>query len=151
MQKIETYLEPEAGSVTTKLEKGELKFLIVNRIKWNDYALPKGHVEERETLEKASVRETLEETGYPVKIVDFVDSFEYKVKEEKWGEESYIIRRVYHFLGEVVGEKIEAENPDEKEGETVASWLSYEEALVKLSYEGDKNIIKRVFEKYNHK
>lgn len=145
MEKLETYFELEAGSITTKIEDGELKFLIVNRIKWGDYVLPKGHVEEKETLEKTSIRETLEETGYPIKIVDFVDSFEYKVKEDKWGEESFIIRRVYHFLGEVIGEKIENENSDEKEGKTVASWMTYEEALSNMSYNNDKDLVKKVF------
>ncbi len=141
MKKIETYFELEAGSITTKIEKGELKFLTVYRVKMNDYTLPKGHVEEKETLEDTSKRETLEETGHSIEIVDFIDSFEYKVKEKKNNKEFYIIRRVYYFLGDVVGEIVEAENPDEKEGRTIPNWLSYEDALNKLTYDNDKNLI----------
>ncbi len=151
MKKIETYFELEAGSITTKIEKGELKFLTVYRVKMNDYTLPKGHVEEKETLEDASKRETLEETGHSIEIVDFIDSFEYKVKEKKNNKEFYIIRRVYYFLGDVVGEIVEAENPDEKEGRTIPNWLSYEDALNKLTYDNDKNLIKEVFKKHNEK
>jgi len=149
MKPTKTFFEIEAGSITTKIEKGELKFLTVYRVKMKDTTLPKGHVEGKESLEEASEREAFEETGYPVEVVGFVDSFEYKVKEEKYGETAYIIRRVYHFLCKVVGEKTEEENPDEKEGKTVAAWLSYEEALDKLSYDNDKDILKKTFVKYN--
>ena len=113
-----------------------------------DLTLPKGHVEKRESLEEASEREALEETGYPVEATDFVGSFEYKVKEEKCGETAYIIKRVYHFLCKVVDEKTDMKNPDEKEGETISTWLPYEEALDKLSYDNDKNILKKTFKKY---
>ncbi len=146
---MKTFFEIEAGSITTKIEKEELKFLTIYRVKMKDSTLPKGHVENKESLEETSIRETLEETGYSVEIVDFVDSFEYKVKEKKYGETAYIIRRVYHFLGKVVGKKINKENPDKKEGKTIVAWLSYEEAIGKLSYDHDKDIIKKVYLEYN--
>lgn len=146
---MKTFFELEAGSITTKIEKGELKFLTIYRVKMKDVTLPKGHVEDRESLEEASEREALEETGYPVETIDFIDSFEYKVKEKKYGEVAYIIRRVYHFLCKVVGEKTGEENPDEKEGKTISTWLSYEEALNKLSYNNDKDILRKTFVKYN--
>ncbi len=151
MKKIETYFELEAGSITTKTEKGKLKFLTVYRVKMNDCTLPKGHIEKKESLEAAAQRETLEETGYPITTVDFIDSFEYKVKEKKYGKESYIIRRVYYFLGKIIGKKLKMENPDKKEGETIPEWLSYEDALNKLTYDTDKSLIKKVFKKYKKK
>lgn len=154
MKKIKTYFELEAGSVTTKIENGILKFLIIRRIKMNDYTLPKGHVEEGESLEETSSRETFEETGNQIRIKDFVDSFEYKVKEEKNGEEVYIIRRVYFYSAEVQGNPVEANNPDLKEGETIPIWVPYEKALENFTYETDKNVIKKFFisnNKLNHR
>lgn len=44
MEKLETFFELEAGSTTTKIEEGSLRFLIINRIKWDDYVLPKGFI-----------------------------------------------------------------------------------------------------------
>jgi len=54
MKKLETYFEPEAGSATIKIEKEKLKFLVVHRVKMNDYVLPKGHIKQRETQKKLS-------------------------------------------------------------------------------------------------
>jgi len=149
MKKLKTYFELEAGSITTRVsEGGKLEFLTIYRVKMDDFTLPKGHVEDKESLEEASAREATEETGYPVETKEFIDSFEYKVKEEKYGEESFIIRRVYYFEGEVTGESSGEENPDEKEGKTVPSWLTYEEAMEKFSYDTDKGLIEKVYQSH---
>lgn len=145
MQKINTHFEIEAGAIVTKIHDGKLKFLTIHRIKMNDYTLPKGHVEVRESLEDAARREVYEETGHRVEIENFIDSFEYKVKESKDGNDIFIIRRVYYFSGSVGGEVVEADNPDGKEGKTIPEWLSYEDALKKFTYDTDKNLIKKVY------
>jgi len=41
----------------------------------SDYTLPKGYVEEDESLEETAVRETFEETGYNIKVKDNIGSF----------------------------------------------------------------------------
>jgi len=117
IKKIKTYFEIEAGSITTKIEDGELKFLIIYRKKMDDYTLPKGHVEDGESLEDTAVRETFEETGFNIKIKDSIGSFEYKVKERRNDKESYVIRRVYNFLGEVIDGKANGKNIDINEGD----------------------------------
>lgn len=148
MEKLKTYFELEAGSVIFKIENGEIKFLTIYRVKMNDHTLPKGHVEDLESLEDASLRESVEETGYPIKIGDFIDSFEYKVKESINGVDAHIIRRAYFFEGEVIGELNNKVNPDEREGKIVPVWLSFEEIMGKFSYDTDKKLIKKIYEKY---
>jgi len=145
MKTIKTYFELEAGSIVTKMDNGELKFLVVYREKLNDYGFPKGHVEEKESLEETAERETREETGYPVKIKNSLGSFEYKVKEEKHGAVVDIIRRVYEYHAEVIGENTEEENPDEKEGKTKVFWLSRDEALNRLSYDENIKSMQRLY------
>ena len=49
-----------AGGVVVR--QGQL--LLLHKHRQNEYVLPKGHVEEGETLEQTAVRETQEETGY---------------------------------------------------------------------------------------
>ena len=71
MKKLKTYFELEAGSITTRVsEGGKLEFLTIYRVKMDDFTLPKGHVEDKESLEEASAREATEETGYPVETKD---------------------------------------------------------------------------------
>ncbi len=145
---MKTYFELEAGSVAFKIEDGEMKFLTIYRHNMNDYTFPKGHVEESESLEDTAQRETHEETGYPVEVADFVHSFEYKVKEKKDDTDVHIIRRVYFYESKVLGESNNKDNPDEKEGKIVPTWLSFEEALKKFSYDSDKEIINKIYLKY---
>lgn len=114
----------------------------------NDYTFSKGHVEENESLEDTAQRETHEETGYLVEVVDFVHSFEYKVKEKKDDTDVHIIRRVYFYESKVLGESNNKDNPDEKEGKIVPTWLSFEEAQKKFSYDSDKEIINKIYLKY---
>lgn len=148
MNELKTYFELEAGGVVTKKEDGELKFLTIYRVKLDDYTLPKGHVEDQESLEEASIREVLEETAYPVETKEFVDSFEYKVKEKKYGREAYIIRRVYYFECNVVGKNLGTENPDETEGKTIGKWMNYGDAVKSLSYDTDKKLLKIIKDRF---
>jgi 8-oxo-dGTP pyrophosphatase MutT (NUDIX family) len=112
LESLKTYFEIEAGAIITKQDGDDLQFLTIYRVKMNDYTLPKGHLEEGESLEEAAAREVFEETGHEVQIGDLIDSFEYKVKETLNGEAVFIIRRVYFFDGTLDGSVIEANNPD---------------------------------------
>lgn len=47
------------------------------------YELPSGKVEEKESLNGALVREVREETGYNVKVIGYICSFDYKSKSGK--------------------------------------------------------------------
>ncbi len=138
--KTKTYFAVRAGSITTKIKNDKQQFLIAERVKWNDYVLPAGHVRKDESLEEASVRETLEETGYPTKAGTLIDSYEYF--DEKHNPKN-TIRRTYFFHNKVVGEKTSTQNPDEQEGKTVAHWFSYKEAIQKLSDSKEKEMLKK--------
>ncbi|MEM1312603.1 MAG: NUDIX domain-containing protein [Patescibacteria group bacterium] len=65
------------------------------------WILPKGHVEEGETLENAAIRETVEETGYQnIQIKNFLS--EITIKYEKNGFMN--IKKVHWFLALLNGE-----------------------------------------------
>lgn len=145
MNKIKTYFEIEAGAVVVKQIGNDLKFLILHRIKMKDKTLPSGHVEKNESLEDAAKREVFEETGYKIEIGEFIDSIEYKVKEKHNGKEAFFIRRIYFFLGKQKEAQKKFRNPDKKEGDTKSEWVSYDEALQKLKYDTDKNLVRKIY------
>jgi ADP-ribose pyrophosphatase YjhB (NUDIX family) len=76
-------------------EKGEV--LLVLREDFRIWALPGGGLEPDETWEQAAVRETLEETGYQVKIKKYVGEYRRPQMSSGGGD----IKRV--FLAEVIG------------------------------------------------
>lgn len=142
-----TYFEIEAGTITYRVKDGKYQFLVIYRENFDDYSFPKGHLEEKESLEEAALRETTEETGVSAKIEGFLDSFEYQVSEEKNGLKADIIRRVYTFIGLVDSHKKDFKNTDEKEGLTRIEWLTYEEAYQKLTYENNKALLTKFYSK----
>lgn len=72
-------------------EKGK-EVLLINDGKWGGWIIPKGRIDEGETLEEAALRELSEETGYSGKIIKFL---------EKVDSDLYETREYYFFLIEV--------------------------------------------------
>ena len=97
---------------------------------------PKGHCEDGETEEMTAVREVREETGLQISLLPgFRCESHYTAEVD--GE--IIEKTAVYFLAAVDEEAVtiqEAEIPD---------WwtLPYEEALVKLNFESDRNILRR--------
>jgi ADP-ribose pyrophosphatase YjhB (NUDIX family) len=74
------------------------------------WTFPKGHVEENETIEQAALRETKEETGYTVQIINRLSDLIYTHSQD--GEKI----RVAMFLARPLG------NPEQGEEGTESAW-----------------------------
>lgn len=57
-----------AGGVITRRTGSHTKVLIVHRPRYDDWSLPKGKLDEGESLKTAALREVLEETGYSCSV-----------------------------------------------------------------------------------
>jgi 8-oxo-dGTP pyrophosphatase MutT (NUDIX family)/broad specificity phosphatase PhoE len=53
-----------AGAVVHRKNKKGVEFLVVHRPRYDDWSLPKGHLDSGETYESAAAREVEEETGF---------------------------------------------------------------------------------------
>lgn len=77
---------------------------------WN---LPAGHVDKDEQLEPAAIRETKEETGYDVRLIEQIGLYHESASQS--------VKHV--FLAEIVGGELKPQ-----EGEIIAvEWLSFDE------------------------
>ena len=85
------------GSSCVVINKKE-EVLLVLRQDFRIWALPGGGLEPDETWEQAAVRETLEETGYAVEILQYVGEYWRPQMSEGQGD----LKRV--FLAQVTGE-----------------------------------------------
>ncbi len=100
------------------------------------WSLPKGHLENGETLEAAAVREVSEETGItgrvvaPLGVIDFYFT----------AEGQRIHKTVHHYLMLAEGGEL---NSDDAEVDQVA-WVPLDEVTDRLAYADERRLIARV-------
>lgn len=127
--------EKSCGAVVYKIDNGKRLYLI-EKMKMGHYSLPKGHVEENETEIETAKREIMEETSLEV-IIDssFREVITYSPKEDS-------IKDVIYFIGKVIGGTLKNQECEVSE----IYFLELNDALDLLTYENDKNVLKKANE-----
>jgi 8-oxo-dGTP pyrophosphatase MutT (NUDIX family) len=97
------------------------KFLLIERGEpFNDWVFPKGKIKKKENRREAAVRETLEETGLKVKIVNTLSPEIYTYYWDPKNEKS--TKKVHYFLAKTNTQTIPKDfHPEGYEGETFKS------------------------------
>lgn len=124
-----------AGTVTlrSRVEK-PTQVLLVHRPAYDDWTLPKGHLDPDEYEAVAAVRETWEETGVTVVLRQPVDTISYPV-----GSGTKV---VHYWLGEPVDSRPHEPN---KEIDQIV-WLAREAALERMTYDDEKGLVTRALD-----
>ena len=119
-------MEKSCGTITFK----DNRVLMVKQNIGN-WSFPKGHVEDGETEEDTAIRETYEETGVKVKIIDVNNNFsmEYPIKNH--------LKKVILFLAEVIDDK--NMRPQEIEISQV-EWIEIDKVMDLLTYDNSKKL-----------
>lgn len=104
------------------------------------WSLPKGLVEKGEETSETAVREVREETGLSGKIVKKLGdiTYWYYIKED-----NAKCRKTVHFY---LLEYVNGSTTDHNWEVDKAEWFSINEALNKLSYKGDREIVRKAKE-----
>jgi len=125
-----------AGGIVITREEGSVRVLLI-KDSYGRWTWPKGHTEEDETPEETALREVFEETGLNrLKIISSVGKQEYWYTLE--GEK--IFKTVHIFLIEAApGQKLSIQTEEIAEGK----WLSPEEALETIEYEGSRDLLEK--------
>lgn len=107
---------------------------------------PKGHVEEGENETETALREMEEETGIKKEEIKLYDDFRETIDYiyKKGSELSH--KEVVFFLGESETKtvKVSREHQD-------YIWLTYEEAIERLTFNNAKNLLKKIKEHLQEK
>ena len=121
-----------AGGVVWRDTPQGREILLILRPKYQDWTLPKGHIESGESWDAAAQREVKEETGYDTVITSFAGFTSYNVKSKP--------KVVFYWHMEPEGESVFEPNHEVSHFE----WFSALEAIDRLTYDKDKELLLRL-------
>ena len=135
MAKQKTLRAESSGGVVYRGEPGSIEVVLVGRVESGTWALPKGTPHTGESREATALRETREETGLDVRILEPIDSITY------WFalRHARICKTVYYYLMVMTGGDTSRHDP---EYDRVA-WFPVEQALAVMSYPNEVEIVRR--------
>lgn len=127
--------ERSAGVVVCMEKPDGNRFLLLN-YPTGHWDFVKGKIEKGETLHQTAVRETKEETG--ISDLEFVEGFEEKINYNFQFEGELIQKEVIFFLA-----KTKTDTVNVSHEHLDYTWLDYENALEKVTYQNAKNILSK--------
>lgn len=128
------------GVIFRKTPENTLEIALVAVKDGKVWSLPKGIVEKGEEASDTAVREVREETGLSGRIVEKIGdiSYWYYIKED-----NAKCRKTVHFY---LIEYVSGSTSDHNWEVDAAEWFPLEEALNRVSYKGDREIVQKAKE-----
>lgn len=129
--------EYTAGGVVYRYYENTVQILMIQD-KVGRWSIPKGHVEEGESLEQTAVREIGEETGLTeLKVLEKLDKLHFFYRKEG----KLIFMTTFVFLIEALGDT-DAIVPERNEGIADVKWFDAEKALELIEYKETQKLFK---------
>jgi 8-oxo-dGTP pyrophosphatase MutT (NUDIX family) len=124
------------GVVFRRVGEGVEILMIQDRL--GRWTIPKGHVEEGESLEQTALREVAEETGLTeFRLREKLDKLHFFYRKEG----KLIFMTTHVFLMEALGDT-DAVIPEDSEGIVDAKWFGSEEALGLIEYRDTERLFR---------
>ena len=137
--------EISAGGVIVEVHQGVARVAVIarrNRAGRVEWCLPKGHIENEETLEQTAVREVAEETGIIGRVLASLGTIDY------WFTTSgtRIHKVVHHFLLEATGGELGIEGDPDAEA-IEAAWFPLADVQSQLTFPNERQIAQVAWER----
>ena len=139
---VKTAYDISAGGVIYRLSEDSVMVCLIKTLPENYWQLPKGMVENKESLEAAALREVKEETGLEGVSEGLIDSIEYWFWLQEGDEKQRHRKVVYFYLIKCTGGDTDRHDDEVEE----ACWLDAREAVQRLSFAGEKKIVEKALE-----
>jgi 8-oxo-dGTP pyrophosphatase MutT (NUDIX family) len=131
-----TVNETSAGGLVVDQDRRQA--VLIGRLDRHDrllWSLPKGHIEDGETVEETAVREVKEETGISAHVLTSLGTIDYWFVAER----RRVHKTVHHFLLEAVG----GELSDEDVEVTAVEWVPITELETRLAYTDERALVRK--------
>jgi 8-oxo-dGTP pyrophosphatase MutT (NUDIX family) len=126
-------IEPQKESSASKGKKAPRRILL---------ALPKGLVDPGEVPEQTALREVREETGLTASVITKLGDIKY-VYVRSWGDNQRVFKIVSFYLLRYESGEIDNISNDMRIEVKRALWIPLENAYRKITYRGEKDIVRR--------
>jgi len=129
--------EYSAGAVVFRQSDSELLFLVLRSTRGH-WGSPKGHIQYPETIEETARREIREETG--LDDVVFLNGFKTSIRYSFTSHRGEITKTVTFLAASTRTREVclSHEHMD-------YAWLNYNDACNRITYEGEKNVLKEAY------
>ena len=129
------YDEISAGAVLYINDEGpEIRYLILN-YSYGHWDFPKGNIEEGETELETVFREISEETG--ITDIQIVEGFRQQISYKYRKKSKLVNKAVIYYLAETKSKQVVLSFEHNNFG-----WFSFDQALIKLSFENSKKVLR---------
>jgi 8-oxo-dGTP pyrophosphatase MutT (NUDIX family) len=138
---VTTRFQISAGGVVCRRDPaGEIEVALIATQEGNRWGLPKGLVEEGESLEETARREVREETGLEAEVLERLEPIEYWYWWDEDGQKVRYHKKVYFFVmacrgGDITQHDFEVEK---------VRWFSVDEAIKQASYRTEREELQQV-------
>ncbi len=137
--------EFSAGGVVVQKREGKWWIAVIEprRDPGQDYvlALPKGNVDPGEKPDQTALREVREETGLEATLVAKLTDIKY-FYVRSWGDKQRVFKVVSFYLLRYGSGRIGEISEDMRHEVERALWLPLDEGLRKLTYRGERDVVK---------
>ena len=133
-------LETSSGGVVYRINGSTTEYLLI-KDPYDNWGLPKGHLEAGETPVDAAIREVAEETGLSkLSVISQLPTIDWYFKDQ-----GRLVHKFCHFfLLECAGGDA---TPQLEEGISECAWKSIEDALVTVTYANAREVLRAAGER----